>query len=129
MAALFRFPFASSDVATPKIFADQVYMIDDNPVLLGIAVISILLAIGTIFLFRNRKLQLKFGYILITLSVLLLVLAILLMFLEGSEMGAQNEISEGPGILLPIVNIILIWLANRFIKKDESLVKSMERLR
>jgi hypothetical protein len=129
MAALFKFPFASSDVAAPEIFSDQQYMIDDNPVLIGITVAAILVALGTIFLFKNRKLQLKFGYILITLSVLLIVLAILLIFLEGTEMGAQNEVSEGIGILFPILSIVLAWLANRYIKKDDNLVKSMDRLR
>jgi membrane protein implicated in regulation of membrane protease activity len=129
MAALFKFPLASSDVAAPQIFEDKLYTIDDNPVLLGMVLAAILVALGAIFLYKNRSLQIKFVYILITLCVLLIILTILLVFLEGTQTGIQNEISEGIGIAFPGLSIIFAWLAHRFIRKDDKLVKSMDRLR
>jgi hypothetical protein len=40
------------------------------------------------------------------------------------------DISEkGIGMLLPIISIVFIALANKAIKKDEDLVKSVDRLR
>jgi hypothetical protein len=30
-----------------------------------------------------------------------------------------------PGIALPALSVLLLWIANRFIRKDEELVKSL----
>jgi len=38
-------------------------------------------------------------------------------------------VNDGFGIYLPLIGIIMAVLANRFIKKDDKLVKSMDRLR
>lgn len=46
------------------------------------------------------------------------------------SLSGETEVSEkGIGMLLPIVSIVLLVLANRAIKKDEDLVKSVDRLR
>jgi hypothetical protein len=40
------------------------------------------------------------------------------------------QISEkGIGMFLPIISIVLLVMANKAIKKDEALVKSVDRLR
>ena len=42
----------------------------------------------------------------------------------------ENDISEkGVGMFIPILSIVLLALANKAIKKDEDLVKSVDRLR
>ncbi len=45
--------------------------------------------------------------------------------------GEATEIvsEKGIGMFLPIVSIVLLVLANKAIKKDEDLVKSVDRLR
>lgn len=48
---------------------------------------------------------------------------------ESKTIESSINISEGFGIGMPILTIILVILANRFIKKDENIVKSMDRLR
>ena len=44
--------------------------------------------------------------------------------------GEATAVSEkGVGIFLPVISIVFLVLANRAIKKDEDLVKSVDRLR
>jgi hypothetical protein len=46
------------------------------------------------------------------------------------SLPGEMDISEkGIGMLLPIISIVFIALANKAIKKDEDLVKSVDRLR
>jgi len=127
--ALFGVDFASSDASAPGIFADKLYNIMDNPILIGLAVLGGALALVNIFLFRNRSLQMRLGYLLMVLSILLPVLAILLMLNDGGVNESSIDVDDGLGIYLPILALILAILANRFIKKDNNLVKSMDRLR
>ncbi len=101
----------------------------DNPILIGMTVIGGALALINIFMFGNRSLQLRLGYILIILSILLPLVAGLLMYSEGSLNAPDVGIDDGLGIYLPIVALVTTILANRFIKKDNKLVKSMDRLR
>ena len=127
--SLFGVNFASSNKSAEGIFSDQLYNVLDNPVLIGMAGVGGILALITIFLFKNRPLQLRLGYLLIVLSILLPLVAFLLMYNEGSQNAPNVEINDGMGIYLPVVALITTVLANRFIKKDNKLVKSMDRLR
>ena len=44
--------------------------------------------------------------------------------------SGETAISEkGVGMFLPIISIVFLVLANKAIKKDEDLVKSVDRLR
>lgn len=126
--ALFGIPFAKSESAMTGIFEDKVYNIFDHPVLIALVAIGGLLSILAIFLFKNRKLQIKMGYGIITISVLL-VIVILLLIIQDNTSGQVPEIKEGLGIGMPVLAIIFGLLANRSIKKDDKLVKSMDRLR
>ena len=126
---LFGVDFASSDKTAEGIFSDQLYSVMDNPILIGLTAIAGGLALVNIFMFRNRPLQLRLGYLLIVLSVLLPLVAGLIMYNEGSLNAPNVEIEDGLGIYLPIVALITTILANRFIKKDENLVRSSDRLR
>jgi ABC-type polysaccharide transport system permease subunit len=45
-------------------------------------------------------------------------------------LSGETLVSEkGIGVLLPIISIVLLAMANKAIKKDEDLVKSVDRLR
>jgi hypothetical protein len=88
--------------------------------------VSGLLSFITIFLFKNRKLQFVMGRIIILINFILL--GILVYF--SQNLSGEIKISEkGIGLLIPIITIIVITLANKAIKKDEDLVKSVDRLR
>ena len=106
------------------------YNIFDNPILLVLTTLAGLVALINIFMFKNRPLQLKLDYLVITLSILVPLVAFLLMFKSGSETNTTIEIQENYfGLGMPILAIIFSFLANKFIKKDTKLVKSMDRLR
>ncbi|MDX8553591.1 DUF4293 domain-containing protein [Tenacibaculum sp. 1B UA] len=88
--------------------------------------ISALVAIVTIFLFKNRQLQ----FVLNRLNILInLFLLGLLIYLSQTLSGEASVSEKGIGMFFPIVVILLLVLANRAIKKDEDLVKSVDRLR
>ncbi|WP_440122461.1 DUF4293 domain-containing protein [Tenacibaculum sp. Ill] len=88
--------------------------------------ISALVAIATIFLFKNRQLQ----FVLNRLNILInLFLLGVLIYLSQTLSGEASVSEKGIGMFFPIIVILLLVLANRAIKKDEDLVKSVDRLR
>ena len=89
-------------------------------------VVSALLSIITIFLFKNRKLQFVLGRLNILTNLFLLGLLIY----QSLNLSGETVVSEkGIGLVLPIIVIFLLAIANKAIKKDEDLVKSVDRLR
>lgn len=125
----FAVPFASSSNAGPNYFSDLMYNIHDNIGMLIMAIVGGVIALGAIFLFKNRQLQLRMSYLVIVLSILLPALAILLFFRSGNTMDSVVGIEDGIGLYLPIVGVVFGALSSRFIQKDQKLVKSMDRLR
>ncbi|WP_425659604.1 DUF4293 domain-containing protein [Tenacibaculum ascidiaceicola] len=88
--------------------------------------ISALVSIVTIFLFKNRQLQ----FVLNRLNILInLFLLGVLIYLSQTLSGEASVSEKGIGMFFPIIVILLLVLANRAIKKDEDLVKSVDRLR
>jgi len=99
---------------------DQVYTI-----LLGL---STMLTIISIISYKKRQNQFVMGRLNIILNLILLGLFVYRSLnLSGETVNAVSE--KGIGMFLPIVAIVLLVLANKAIKKDEDLVKSVDRLR
>lgn len=80
-----------------------------------------------IFLYKNRKLQMK----VVSALILLLILEIIaIIFYAYKVINEYNsELIYGTKLLTPVLNLVLAILAYRGIKKDEELVKSYDRLR
>lgn len=127
-AGQFFASFASSSESMVGIFKDQMYNLYDNPMLMVIAGLGALVAIIAIFLYNNRPLQTKLSYGVITLSILLPLIAVLI-YTNTIENIDNIEVDDELGLYLPIGSIVFGALAVRFIKKDDKLVKSMDRLR
>ena len=125
----FIFNFATSDKTSPGFLNDKIYNVLDNPVLLVLTILGGSVALISIFLFRNRPLQLRLGYIVIVLCILLPLVAFLLMYNEPTGLSKGVEIRDGLAIYLPVAGLITSILATRYINKDNKLVKSMDRLR
>jgi len=88
--------------------------------------VSALLSCITIFIFKNRQLQFVLGRLTILINFFLL--GILVYF--SQNLSGEIQVSEkGIGLLIPIFTIFLVVMANKAIKKDEELVKSVDRLR
>ena len=87
---------------------------------------SAALSLIAVFLFKTRQTQFVLGRLNIILNLILLGLFIYrLLTLSGETANSE----KGIGLLLPIVSIVLLVFANKAIKKDEALVKSVDRLR
>ena len=106
---------------------DGVEVFADNEMLISIAFYIItVLAIWSIVQFKNRKTQFVINRLNMILNVFLLG------FFVYRSLNLSGEISvseKGIGMLIPVFSIIFLVLANRAIKKDEDLVKSVDRLR
>lgn len=98
---------------------DQVYT-----VLLGL---STMLTVFSIISYKKRQNQFVMGRLNIILNLILLGLFVYRSLNLSGEAVAVSE--KGIGMFLPIVAIVLLVLANKAIKKDEDLVKSVDRLR
>ncbi|AOW20410.1 DUF4293 family protein [Urechidicola croceus] len=87
---------------------------------------SAILSLVAIFLFKNRQLQFVLGRLNILTNLILLGLLIY----QSLNLSGETLVSKkGIGLILPIIAIILLVMANKAIKKDEDLVKSVDRLR
>ncbi|CAM4187922.1 DUF4293 domain-containing protein [Zobellia nedashkovskayae] len=109
-----------SDVEGNEIFARNDVFIS------GAFYISAVLAIVTIVLFKNRKNQ----FVLNRLNMILNIFLLGFFVYRSQNLSGEISVSEkGIGMLIPIISIVFLVLANRAIKKDEDLVKSVDRLR
>ena len=130
IAGLFFLPFATTPAPTEEtIFMDASYNIFDSPVLLAIAGAAIAVALLAIISFKSRTRQLRLGYLGMALCVLIPVVAILFFTSQTEYLLTSDDIDDGLGIFAPLAGLLMFVLANMFIRKDEKLVKSMDRLR
>jgi hypothetical protein len=84
-----------------------------------------LLSLVCIFLYRNRNLQLRIA------NVLLLILCIFtgLMYFWYDVLSDASKVTFGYGAYLPLIQLFMVFLASHYIRKDEELVRSADRLR
>ena len=97
------------------------------PGILGLGVL--INSLIEMFSFKNRLTQLKMG----ALNSLLLAATLISSVWFATEMG-QVLAADRPGqfglsLFFPAVAMISNLIANRFIRKDENLVRSMDRIR
>jgi hypothetical protein len=96
-----------------------------NIVLVIIIALIALIALVSIFLFKNRLVQMRVVLVNCILSALFIGFMIF-----GVVMHILNdEYKPQPGVILPFFVFIFNFLAHRSIKHDETLVRSMDRLR
>lgn len=107
--------------------SDSIKSLDNAWPVLVLVCLSLLMEIISIFLFKNRITQIRISYISI---FLLLGLKVLMYYYTWSS----NNIPTG-GLhtkifaALPLIAAIFVFLAIRNIRKDENLVKSIDRIR
>lgn len=87
---------------------------------------SALLVLLSIFSYKNRQNQ----FVLNRLNMILNFILIGLLVYHSLTLSGEATVSEkGIGMFLPIFSIVFLALANKAIKKDEDLVKSVDRIR
>ncbi len=88
---------------------------------------STALSIWSLFYYKKRQNQFVMNRLNIILNLILLGLFV---YRTLNLSGETDKVSEnGISMFLPIVAILLLVLANKAIKRDEDLVKSVDRLR
>ena len=90
--------------------------------------ISILVALVELFNFNNRLLQMKLGMANTFLMLINLSVSLYFTYTEP-EWVLSKELPYGLGIFLLMGAIIFNQLANKFIRRDEDLVRSVDRIR
>lgn len=109
-----------SDAAGNEIFADNAVLV--SLVFYGSAV----LALVAILMYKNRKNQ----FVVNRLNMILNLFLLGFFVYRSLNLSGETSVSEkGIGMLIPVFSIVFLVLANRAIKKDEDLVKSVDRLR
>jgi len=88
-----------------------------------------LLCFWTLAQYKNRKLQLQLGRILYVICAVLLGANYYTAKKLTGVFPGEVETSYGPSYFLPLIALIFLFLAMRAIRKDEELVKSLDRIR
>ncbi len=131
--ALFGLPFATTDepIYESALFTDSVYNVNDNIGLVLLFAGAGLIALVSIFLFKNRSLQINLSRIAIVATIIGFVLGIVLFLTDDITKNGETlpAPDDGLGVFLPILATILLILALRNIRKDEKIVRSADRLR
>jgi Domain of unknown function (DUF4293) len=130
----FGLPYLRSDGADPAVaaipvLADTVFTPLDNIGLTGLCALSGVVSLVAIFLFRNRALQARVTAGAVLACVMLTILLSFTLYQTLSAWPQGSGAQYQAGLTLPTLALIFNWLAGRAIKKDEALVKSMDRLR
>ena len=113
-AILAVIPFSSLDA-----FSDGFFI--------GFSSVIALMAIVTIFLYKNRKMQIRLCYGMLVAFVLFYIFY----FIFNRQSFPLTELFGHLRytFVFPFISIILVYLAIRGIRKDEKLVRSLDRLR
>jgi hypothetical protein len=91
-----------------------------------------IVALAAIFLFKNRSLQIKIGKLLILLIAFQIAAVVMYSDTVKTAIGKPVEdivVSLNAGAIIPVLSLIFAYLAVHFIKKDDKLVRSADRLR
>jgi hypothetical protein len=100
----------------------------ESLLLLAVAIIAALSALIAVFLFKNRSVQMKLTLLGMLASVAFIALEVMQAEQFGKTAGIL-KLSYLWGALLPVAMILFLILAAVNIRKDNKLVKSLERLR
>ena len=120
-------------------FTTGLFMADGTPVVDAPMRVPFFIVIGflaaalvvAVFLYKNRQRQVT---VVRTVNLLLTAVAVYLFITSNSvraylDQGGLVEEHFGISAVLPLAMVVLVFLAERGIRKDEALVKSMDRLR
>ena len=92
-----------------------------------VGALSALLALVSIFFYKKRSLQIKLTMFNIFLMVAFVAYVLVLGFNFSVRLNAEWR--PAFAMALPVISIILSWLAIKGIRADEALVRSLDRIR
>lgn len=129
IALLFLEPFSffnSDPNPESPYFNDGAFEVSDNNIMIALYVIAIGSILITLFLYKNRRYQRIAAYF----SIIAILIASSYTVFIFSEQGIPfDQIRFGLGTAIPLMSMISLALGSNYVKKDEQLVKSADRLR
>ena len=139
---VFRIEVAAQEPETLKLMPFGVYgvmsqgseLLARTPYMGTLLVIALALTVVVLFLYRHRWAQIRLSLALIVLLAGLQAYFVYYLFKAHELVGGAGEIPLLPvrytvADVIPVVGIILVYLAFRGIVKDETLIKSLDRIR
>jgi hypothetical protein len=81
----------------------------------------------TIMQFKQRSFQIRLTKVALMLDIVLIIVLFVITDFLKKKLAVDPD--YGIGIIFPVVSLIFLLLAQRFIQKDDKLVKSADRLR
>jgi len=136
LACMLIFPLASfidkdgtlSSLFFNKLIKNNSKDFEQLTILPTLVLFSLLASLIPVFLFRKRDRQMTWCILLIIVNLLLLMVFLIDYFLNKRNLVAVHAPITLTA-LCPIFAIILDYLAYKAIKKDDDLVRSLDRLR
>lgn len=92
------------------------------------AAYSAILALISIFAFKNRTKQIRLANLLILSGVIIYITMGVYSFAIASKLG-DATVAPGWGAFLPIIAMLCVYLAKLAIRRDEKLVRAADRFR
>lgn len=102
-----------------------------SSILVAVSVVSIAFdCIATIFLYKNRKFQI----FLTRITLLAIIIQIVGIFFLNDHVvkgfnSANPSVTYSFSCIIPLIALVLTFLANRAIRKDEELIRAADRIR
>jgi len=105
----------------------QDVLVFELPNLVGATcILLVLVGVFSLFSYKNRKRQITLNVFSLIINVLLI--GVLLFWLQSLS-GGTDFPEKGIEPIFPFISVICLFIANRYIRRDEKLVKSVDRLR
>jgi len=112
-----------------KLLSDGALTMPEDKILMGVGVSAAIIFFIAIFLYKNRPTQSKLVIAAVMLTIVMIILAALDVYANIEGMGGNVSLVPSIGSFIPFLVVLFGILALRYIKKDEKLVRSMNRLR
>ncbi|KJF43351.1 MULTISPECIES: DUF4293 domain-containing protein [Draconibacterium] len=106
------------------IFKDEELLFSGLPLMILIGIIAVLHLVA-LFLYKKRILQIR----ILAFTIILMLGLFGLFFYFTYASFEEVKVAFKVAVALPLVCVILDWLAIRAIGKDEALVRSLDRIR
>lgn len=94
-----------------------------------LAIFAVIVAFFEITRYKNRLTQMKLGALNSLIMAVVLGLSVYFMISAQQDWNPETEGSYKPGLFMPALGMIFNMMANRFIRRDEKLVRSVDRIR
>ncbi len=137
LSTMFFMPLANLNVLEGNMYNFYVHEITENATesgtlsvnYTGIIIVGLMIlnALICFFIYKKRILQIR----LTTINIFMMIGSIILLWYNISSFAKDNDaqIFYNIPMVIPIITIILSYLAIRAIGKDEALIRSIDRIR